>query len=57
MNNRPKLQRSPLALPSYPGYNDALWGTLLERGTPQQTVAMPITAEPLSGSASSPGIW
>ena len=24
MNGRPKLQRPPLALPSYPGYNDAL---------------------------------
>ena len=30
MNSRPRLQRSPLALPGYPGYNDALWGTLLE---------------------------
>ena len=30
MTNRPKLQRAPLVLPSYPGFNDALWGTLLE---------------------------
>ncbi len=35
MNNRPKLQRPPLALPSYPGYNDALWGTLLELANAQ----------------------
>ena len=35
MNSRPKLQRSPLALPSYPGYNDALWGTLLELANAQ----------------------
>lgn len=30
MNKRPKLQRPPVALPNYPGYNDALWETLLE---------------------------
>lgn len=30
MNERPKLQRPPVALPNYPGYHDALWGTLLE---------------------------
>ena len=30
MNKRPKLQRPPVELPSYPGYNDALWETLLE---------------------------
>ena len=35
MNGRPKLQRPPLALPSYPGYNDALWGTLLELANAQ----------------------
>ena len=35
MNSRPKLQRPPLALPSYPGYNDALWGTLLELANAQ----------------------
>ena len=35
MNSRPKLQRSPLALPSYPGHNDALWGTLLELANAQ----------------------
>ena len=35
MNIRPKLQRPPLALPSYPGYNDALWGTLLELANAQ----------------------
>ena len=30
MNNRPKLDRPPLELPSLPGYNDALWETLLQ---------------------------
>ena len=30
MNRRPELQRPPVELPSYPGYNDALWETLLE---------------------------
>ena len=35
MNDRPKLQRPPLELPSYPGYNDALWGTLLELANAQ----------------------
>ena len=30
MNDRPRLQRPPVVLPSYPGYNDRLWETLLE---------------------------
>lgn len=30
MSKRPKLQRPPVVLPNYPGYNDALWETLLE---------------------------
>lgn len=30
MNNRPKLQRSALMLPSIPGHNDALWEALLQ---------------------------
>ena len=30
MNRRPTLQRPQVALPNYPGYNDALWEALLE---------------------------
>lgn len=30
MNDRPKLDRPTLALPSIPGYNEALWETLLK---------------------------
>ncbi len=38
MSDRPKLDRPTLALPRIPGYNDALWETLLQlaRTEPQQ---------------------
>ena len=35
MSPRPRLQRPPLELPSYPGYNEALWETLLEMARTQ----------------------
>lgn len=35
MNSRPKVQRPLVPLPNYPGYNDALWETLLELANAQ----------------------